>query len=263
MSFEGKTVWITGASSGIGEALAHAFDRRGARLILSARNEKKLQTVRAACGAAGDHLIEPLDLSRPETIGEKAARVLARVGQVDVLVNNGGVSQRSLVMDTSPEIERRIMEINFFGTVALRKCVLPAMLERKSGHIVVISSVVGKFGTPLRSTYAASKHALHGFMDALRAETWCDGLKITLICPGFIRTGISLNALTGDGTPHGSMDDGVLKGMAPDRCAEKILRALEKGKEEVIVGGWETLGVYLKRFLPGVFNAVIRRARVT
>jgi short-subunit dehydrogenase len=182
---------------------------------------------------------------------------------VDVLVNNGGVSQRSLVLDTSPEVDRRIMEINFFATIALTKCVLPTMLERKSGHIVVISSVVGKFGTPLRSTYAASKHALHGFMDALRAETWRAGLKITLVCPGFVRTAISLNALTGDGTPQGTMDDALLKGMAPDRCAEKILRALEKGREEVIVGGWETLGVYLKRFLPGVFSAVIRRAKVT
>ena len=155
------------------------------------------------------------------------------------------------------------METNFFGTIALTKAVLPSMLEKKSGHIVVISSVAGKLGTPLRSSYSASKHALHGFFDSLRAETWKQGIHVTIVCPGFIRTNISINALTANGTPQGTMDEAQKYGMTPQDCAEKIIRAREKNRAEVYIGGKEILGIYLKRFVPGIFDMIIKRAKVT
>jgi short-subunit dehydrogenase len=161
------------------------------------------------------------------------------------------------------DVVRRIMEVNFFGTVAVTQAVLPGMLTRGRGHIVVISSLVGKFGTPQRSVYAASKHALHGFFDSLRAEVHDRGLRVTIICPGFIRTDVSVNALTGDGSQHGTMDDVQAQGMTPAACASRIVRAVEQEKQEAYIGGREVLGVYAKRFVPRLFNRVIRRMKVT
>lgn len=263
MPWDGKIVWITGASSGIGRALAHVWADRGARLILSARNEGKLQEVRAGLPHPEAHLVLPLDLTDEATLGPAVQAALAWGGGVDVLVHNGGVSQRSLAKDTALAVDRLLLETNFFGAVALTKAILPSMLARQAGRFVVISSLVGKFGTPLRSGYSASKHALHGFFDSLRAETWRDGIRVTLVCPGFIRTAVTLNALTGDGTPQGTMDRAQERGMAPEACAERIVRAVEQGKDEVLVGGRERFAVYVKRFAPRLFNRVIRKARVT
>jgi short-subunit dehydrogenase len=155
------------------------------------------------------------------------------------------------------------METNFFGTVSLTRALLPSMLDRRSGRIAVISSVAGKFGTPLRSAYSASKHALHGFFESLRAEVYTQGITVTLVCPGFIRTNISINALTANGTPQGTMDSAQAGGMSPDACAAKIVAAVEKGRPEVYIGGKELLGIYLNRFVPGLFRRIIRKTRVT
>lgn len=263
MYFEGKVIWITGASSGIGEALAVALSKKGAKLILSARNGQKLEHVRSGCTSPEVHEVLPLDLAKADELAEKAKMAIAYYGRIDMLINNGGVSQRSLALDTSLEVDRSLMDVNYFGPVALTKAVLPGMIERKQGHIVVISSLTGKFGTPLRSGYAASKHALHGFFDALRAEIWKQRVFITLVCPGYIRTSISVNAMTGDGSAQGTMDKGQENGMLPEVCATKILKAMEDGKEEVLIGGMEKLGVYLKRFLPKAFSRMIRDASVT
>jgi dehydrogenase/reductase SDR family protein 7B len=263
MDHTDKVVWITGASAGIGEALAHEYSRRGARLVLSARGAARLEEVRSACADPGRHLVLPLDLSRPDSYGQACAEVIDRLGRVDILVNNGGVSQRALAADSGLEVDRRIMETNYFGTVGLTKALLPSMIERGSGHIVVVSSLVGKIGTPLRSSYAASKHALHGFFDSLRAETWRQGIRVTIVCPGFIHTNISVNALTGDGTPQGTMDRAQSKGMSASECATKIVRAVERNRAEVYIGGREVLGVYVKRFFPALFNRIIRKTRVT
>lgn len=262
MDFQDKTVWVTGASSGIGEALAYALAGRGARLILSARRAEKLRQVRGQCQNGQRHRVLPLDLADPATLQDAAEEALA-AGPVDVLVHNGGISQRALAKDTSLDVDRRIMEVNYFGAVALTKAVLPAMLERGQGRFVVVTSLVGKFGTPQRSAYAASKHALHGFFESLRAEVHAGGLRVTLACPGFVRTPLPVHALTGDGSPQGRMDRAQEEGLAPERCAQAILRAVEKEKDEVYVGGRETWGVYLKRFSPRLFSAAIRRARVT
>lgn len=262
MLFTDKTIWITGASSGIGEALAYTLSGCGARLILSARNAEKLEQVRSQCQNPTQHWVVPLDLSHTHELPTIARRVLGQVGHLDILINNGGISQRGLAKDTAVEVDRRIMEVNFFATVVLTKAVLPSMLKRNAGHIVVISSLMGKFGTPLRSTYAASKHALQGFMDCLRAEIWNKGIKVTVICPGFVKTDISLNALKPDGTRYGVMNKGVENGLPAEVCAKRIAQAIARGEEEVIIAGKEKWGLYLKQFLPSLYNAYIRRGKV-
>ena len=263
--FKHKRIWITGASSGIGESLANAFAECGAHLILSARNEQELNRVAAECAGAGaaSVIVQPLDLAQHDQIPLIAVQVLKRVGKLDILINNGGVSQRALARDTTLEVDKKIMNINFFGTVALTKAVLPSMLTHQLGHIVTITSLTGKFGSPLRSSYAASKHALHGFFDSLRAELGNTPIKITLVCPGFVHTNVSMNALTGEGAKLNKMDDATGKGMEPGILAQKILRAVENGKEEIWVGGKEVLAVYLKRFFPGYFSRLIKKAKVT
>jgi len=263
MQLQKKTVWVTGASSGIGAALAVELSRRGARVILSARNEERLREVRLSLEGDVEHMVVPLDLASGESIERAAATVKAQVGCVDVLVNNGGISQRSRATETDLSVVRRIMDVNYMGTVALTQAVLPGMMERGWGRIVVTSSLVGKFGSPLRSAYAASKHALHGYFDSLRAEIWGSGVGVTLICPGFIRTDVSLNALTGDGSAQCTMDNATSGGLPAARCAVGIARAIEKGKDEVIIAGKEGLAVYLKRFWPWLFNRLIRSADVT
>lgn len=264
MEREDKVVWITGASSGIGAALAVAYARRGARLVLSSRRREALEEVVRHNGLSPDRIaLVPLDLGEPETLAAKAVTGLAAFGRVDVLINNGGVSQRSLARETRLEVDRRLMTVNYLGTVGLTKAVLPAMIERGYGRIVTVTSVVGKFGTPYRSSYAASKHALHGFFDSLRAELRGTGVGVTVLCPGFVRTDVSLNALTGDGTPQGTMDDAQAAGMSPERCAERMITAIEAGRREVLIGGREILAVHLNRLLPGLFARVIARAKVT
>jgi len=264
--FKNRRVWITGASSGLGEALARALAAEGASLILSARNQPALERVAAQCREAGSRevIVHALDLADTNAIGASAAKLLEQVGKVDVLINNGGISQRDYALQTSLEVDEKLMRVNYLGTVALTKAVLPHMLLHELGHIVTISSVVGKFGSPLRSSYSASKHALHGFFDSLRAELGDSPVRITLICPGYIRTDISKNALTGDGTPQGTMDQATDKGMAPEVFARKALKAIKDGREEALIGGGkELLAVWMKRFFPGILSSILRKAKVT
>lgn len=264
MSFQDKVIWITGASSGIGEALAYALHKRGAKLILSSRRKEMLEKVKANCsGDTSDIHILPLDLADTNSLEEKAQHAIGMYGHIDYLFNNGGISQRSNALDTRLEVVRKVMEINFFGSVALTKSVLPFMIERQTGHIVVTSSVMGKFGTRLRSTYAASKHALHGYFDCLRQEVYDDNIHITLVCPGFVKTDVTKNALKGDGSKHDKMGRGQEQGMSPEVFAEKLLPKIARKKEEVYIGGKEILGVYLKRFAPSMLNKVLRKSEVT
>ncbi|MCX6951901.1 MAG: SDR family oxidoreductase [Verrucomicrobia bacterium] len=264
MRFSNQVVWITGASSGIGEALAQAFAREGARLVLSSRRVEELERVRRACVRPDEHLVVPLDLARSETFPAAVATVLAQRGHIDVLVNNGGVSQRALAKDATLEVERALMEVNYFGPVALTKAVLPSMLQRGAGHVVVISSVMGYVGTPGRSTYASSKHALHGWFDSLRAEVWKAGLKVTIACPGYVRTAVAINAVSADGQKQGaSAASKERAAIAPEKCAAAILRAVASGQEEVYVGGKEILGIYLKRYTPWLFSQIVRRMKFT
>lgn len=263
MHYKDKVIWITGASSGIGEHLAYAFAKQGAELILSARNEEELKRVQQNCDPSVRTLVLPMDVTDYGSLSGLAARVMNHFGRIDVLVNNAGLSQRSLVKDTDLSVDRKIMDVNFIGTVALTKAVLPYMLRQKSGQIVAISSVMGKIGTPRRSAYAASKHALHGFFDCLRAEVYEQNIKVTLICPGYVRTKVSINALTGDGSPNNEMADTTQQGLSPEAFAEKALRVIRRGREEAYIGGKEIMGIYLKRFLPGVLSRVVRGMKVS
>jgi dehydrogenase/reductase SDR family member 7B len=260
--FSDKVAWVTGASSGIGEALAPLLAARGAALVISARREDQLCRVQAACANAERHLVLPLDMSEGAAFGPALQLVLARFGRVDLLVHRAGISQRAYAAETQIDVDRRIMEVNYFGPVALTKQVLPSMLARRAGQIVVVSSLLGKFGAPNRSAYCASKHALVGFFDSLRAEVAGDGITVTMICPGFVRTNASLNALRGDGTPHGQMDALIQGGMASDECARQIVRAIEHRRREVYIGRKEKLGVFLNRLAPGLFARMIRRAKL-
>ncbi len=262
MHFKDKTVWITGASSGIGEALAYEFARQGARLVLSARNEEALKRVAAAC--EGETIVQPLDLSDYASLPGSVEKVLDRVSRVDLLINNGGISQRSPLRDTLFEVDKKLIEVNLLGTIALSKALLPHFLKRKAGHYVVITSVMGKFGAPMRSGYAASKHGLHGFFDTLRAECWRENVQVTLVTPGYVRTNISINALTADGSVQGTMDDTINRGIDPALLAKKIVRDVWKGKREVAYAApREMLALYLKRFFPGILARLVERAKTT
>lgn len=262
MGVEQQVVWITGASSGIGAALAEAFSRRGAHVVLSARRHEELEAVRRRCERPDDHFVLPLDMASADFV-QATADVLARFGRIDVLINNAGISQRSRVAETVIDVDRRIMEVNYFGVVALTKAVLPVMQRQKSGDIVVISSMVGLISTPLRSTYAASKHALHGFFEALRAEEHDNGIRILMVCPGAIATDVSLHALAGDGSEHGVMDALQQGGMSPAACAAQILRAMAQGRAQVVVAGRERLAVSLFKFAPSLYRRLVRRMKVT
>ncbi|EAQ95852.1 SDR family oxidoreductase [Congregibacter litoralis] len=262
--FNGKVVWITGASSGIGEALAERMAARGSHLVLSARNESELQRVATLCrnAGAGDVIVLPLDVSRYDTMEAAAQQVLAHFGKIDLLINNAGVSQRSLCVDTDFEVYRQMMDINVLGQIALTQAALPAMIARGEGHIAVTASVAGKVGAPLRTGYCAAKHAVMGFFDALRTEVASDGLQVTTITPGFIRTNVSKNALAGDGKPTGTTDDDIAGGMNVDDCADVIIDGFEKGEPEIAVGIGPEMGLLeLKRDNPvAAFQALEQMA---
>lgn len=253
--FKDQVVWITGASSGIGEALALAFAREGARLVLSARREAELERVARECekeGASGDNLmILPLDVTETDSLQGATENVLARFGRIDLLINNAGISQRSLCRETDLSVYQKLMDVDVMGQIALTKAALPHMLDRGQGHIAVTSSVAGKVGVRLRTGYCAAKHAVMGFFDALRAEVEDDGIQVTTIVPGFIATPVAENSLTGDGTPFGKADADNAGGMAPDKAAAVILAGLGKGKREIPVGeGKEMTALWLKRLSP-------------
>jgi len=261
--FKDKVVWITGASSGIGEALAYMLSEAGSKLVLSSNEPERLEEVRGKCTNKAVHMVIPFDLSEWDTLAPKAEEALGRFGHVDILVNNGGISHRSLAKDTTLEVDRRVMDIDYFGHVALTKAVLPSMLERKTGHIVVTTSLAGILQVPYRTAYCAAKHALHGFFDTLRVELWDDNIKVTLVCPAQVRTNISYQALAGDGNKYGKMDPLIEAGMTPEACAEAIIEAVVKGKHQILVGkGKPILGTYVKRLSPALFTRLVRKAQV-
>src|SRR5262249_54179375 len=258
VNFQNQRVWITGASSGIGEALARAFHAAGARLILSARREEELKRVQTACGGETQTRILPLDVTSAQELPEKTRQALAMFSGLDILVLNAGISQRSRTRETDESVYRLLMEVNFFAPEALARALLPSMLAQKSGHIVVISSVAGKFGVPMRSGYSAAKFALHGFFEALRAEEERNGIHVTMVCPGYIRTEISLSALRGDGRRHAKMDSELAQGIPAEECARQILRGVARGKKEIVVAApREKALVYMKRFLPDLLAKMI------
>lgn len=260
-----QTVWITGASAGIGEALAVRFAREGARLVLSARRESELERVAGRCHDAGlavdEVLVLPLDVTDWESLPGAVQAVLDTFGSIDLLINNAGVSQRSLCKDTDMAVYQKLMDVDVMGQIALTKAVLPHMLGRGSGHLAVTSSVAGKVGVPLRTGYCAAKHAVMGFFDALRTEVEGQGVHVSTITPGYIRTDISRNALAGDGSAFGEEDEEIAGGMEVNECAEVVFKGLKAKKREIPVGkGKEMAALWIKRVSP---EALFRIARAT
>ena len=264
MSFKDKVVWITGASSGIGEALSYEFARQEANLIISSNQSDGLEKVQNKCEELNVKCkVQVLDMMDIEKMQSITDDLVKEFGRIDVLVNNAGVSQRSLVQETPLAVDRKIMEIDYFGTIALTKAVLPYMITNGGGYIAVTSSISGKFGFPLRSAYAAAKHALHGFFETLRAEVYDHNIKVLIAFPGRIKTNISLNALTKDGKAHGKMDDGQNTGITVEKCARQYVKAMRKDKKEVLIGSTELLMVYIHKFFPGIFYKLARKIKPT
>lgn len=256
-SFKDKVVWVTGASSGIGLALVRQLNSEGAKIILSSRTRETLDSIMNELN--GDHLVLPLDLSDMSNVREYVETVMTKYGRIDFLVNNGGMSQRALAGETSIDVDRRMMEVNYFGNIILTKAVLPIMQAQNEGKILVVSSIAGKFGFFLRSAYSAAKHALHGFYESLALEVEKDNIQVTIACPGKINTNISINALNASGEKHGEMDHNQATGMSAEQCALEMLLAVKKEKREVLIGNKEIKAVYLKRFFPKLFYKIIRK----
>lgn len=261
--FENKVVWITGASSGIGEELAMQVASLGAKVVLSARNEDKLIALKAKLAEPERHLIKILDLEHSNNFPELVEEVVTELGSIDFLFNNGGLSQRSEVFETPLGVDRRIMEINYFGNIALAKAILPVFRKQQSGHFLIISSIAGKFGFFLRSAYSASKHALHGFYESLMLEEEKNGVNVTIACPGKINTNISVNALSSDGKTHGKMDHNQETGMSAKECARQLIVGVIKNKKEILIGNKEIKAVTLKRFFPKLFWKIIKKQPAT
>jgi len=256
-----KIIWLTGASSGIGEALAYELSLRGHKLILSARNKKQLISVKERCKNPECVAILPLDLADYGTVSNNVKTAVSIYGRIDILINNAGISQRSLIMDTDLEVYEKLINLNYLGTVALTKEVLPHFISERSGHFVTVTSLMGKFGSPYRSGYCAAKHALHGFFDVFRMEHEKDGIDVTLVCPGFVQTKVAINALIGDGSSQNRNDQATEQGMPPEIFARKMIRAIEKKKYEVYIGGKEIKGIYLKRFYPKLLHKIVLRSQ--
>lgn len=260
----GKTVWITGASSGIGEALVYEFVRRGADVIISSNDIRGLEKVKAACESnSGRVRCAPFDLSETSGIEEFVNGQMKDIISLDYLLNIGGISQRSTIEETPLWIDRKIFEINYFGTIALTKAVLPYMIRQKSGHIAATSSITGRFGFPLRSAYSASKQALHGFFETLFLENKKYYIRTSVIIPGRVRTNISFHALDQNGKEQGKMDEGLDSGISPQKAARIIIRGLLRNKHEILVGGSELSLLFIRRICPWIFFRIADKVKPT
>lgn len=257
-----KVVWITGASSGIGEALSYELNRKGYKLIISSRKLIDLQQVKARCPHGDNISVLPLDLMDRDKMSEKVMEAMSFYGSIDILINNAGISQRSLIMDTDLQVYQKLMDVNYMGTIALSKAILPYFVSQKKGHFVTVTSLMGKFGSPYRSGYCGAKHALHGFFDVLRMEHENENIKVTMVCPGFVNTNVAINALTADGTPQLDNDVATKNGLSPHVFAKKMVRAIEKEKFEVYIGRKEVMGIYMKRFFPKLLHRLVLRSNV-
>ncbi len=231
----GKTAWITGASSGIGEALAKAFVAGGGHAILSGRNVAELHRVATETGAPDRCLVLPFDTTDFSALTPEVEAALAFRGAVDVLVNNAGISQRSLAVDTAFEVYDRIIGVDLLAPIALTQALLPHLLQRGTGQLVMISSVAGKAGVPLRTAYCAAKHGLIGYADALRSEIAGQGVKVLVVAPGSVRTNVSRNALNADGSVRGVSDTAIDHGIDPDKVARLIWDAVAAGTREMVI----------------------------
>ncbi|XP_066496751.1 dehydrogenase/reductase SDR family member 7B isoform X2 [Tiliqua scincoides] len=258
-------VVITGATSGLGKECAKAFHAAGSKLVLCGRNGERLQDLLRELAAAPGHPKNVhthhtvvFDLSDTNAVVSAAGEILKCAGHVDVLINNAGISYRGTIVDTAVEVDRKVMDTNYFGPIALTKALLPSMIKRRQGHVVAISSVQGKIGIPFRSAYAASKHATQAFFDCLRAEVKQYNIDVTVVSPGYIQTNLSLNAITADGSQYGVMDKTTKEGKAAVEVAHVVLAAVGEKKKEVLTAGlMPSLAVYLRTLCPQLFFSLM------
>ncbi|XP_023674955.1 dehydrogenase/reductase SDR family member 7B isoform X1 [Paramormyrops kingsleyae] len=254
-------VVITGASSGLGKECARVFHAAGAKLILCGRNRNLLQELVEELGAVADSKhktytasIVTFDLSKVEEVAQAAEDILKCHGYVDVLINNAGISFRGNILNTHIDVHKEVMEINYFGPIALTQAILPSMVQRQRGQVVVISSIQGKISIPFRSAYAASKHATQAYFDCLRAELEQYGIKVSVLSPGYIRTSLSLNAVTGNGSKYGVLDRNTAEGRDPWEVAGAVLEATERRrKDAMMAGAIPCLAVYIRTLWPSLF----------
>ena len=246
---KGKTIWITGASSGIGLSLAKQLNALGVRVIASARRTDRLEQLKATCHNPANLWILALDITDQKSIDEAVSKVNT-IDKLDLVIHNAGIAQKGLVIENSMEIDRRIMETNYFGTVALTKAIMPKFLEQGYGWFTVVSSFAGVLGIPCRSAYAASKHALHGFFESLKAEHMNCTLDLSFVIPGFINTNITVKGLTANGQRYGKLEKSHRLGMSSDQCAEGIIKGLTKRKRRIVVGKVEVALLYIHRISP-------------
>lgn len=259
----GKVVWITGASSGLGKALAKECALQGADVILTARRYEELEKVRVTLLNPERHVSVCADITDESQVRHAYAQVLAAKGRIDWLINNAGLSQRALIQDTTMQTERAIMEVDYFSQVFLTKTVLPTFIAQKSGRIAFVSSVAGLLGTQYRASYSAAKAAIHMWANSLRAEVAQDGVEVSVIFPGFVKTNVSFNALNGEGKPQGHQDEAIENGLEPDLFAQTTVSALVAGEEYIVVGGAkEKLGVWVSRLSPSTLYKMIRKMKV-
>ncbi|MBA4300320.1 MAG: dehydrogenase [Cyclobacterium sp.] len=252
-----KRVWIIGASSGIGEGLVNILAENGARQLISARNNSKLAELKTNFPKA-EIVVLPVDVELLSELTTKVEEAWQFFGGLDYVFLNAGMSVRDLVTESKLEVERKIMDINFWGPVAITKALLKKRNAETALHLVLTSSLSGKYGVPKLAAYSASKHAMQGYFDSLRAETFATGLFIHVVIPGFIKTNITVTGLRGDGSRSGKMQNALAEGMESSDCAKGILKGLEKGKEEFAVGGAERFTLGLNRFFPGLMKKMIR-----
>ena len=260
MPSEKKVVWITGASSGIGEELAMQLAGPDVRLLLTARNGERLNAVAEACRVRGAEAnVLPADLAMASARDRVTATAIAAFGRIDVVVFSAGISQRSFAEATDPEVDRRIMELDYFAPTAITHALLSGFRKQGGGMVVAIGSVAGLMGFPLRSGYCAAKHALQGWFGALQVEHDIPGFHVVIVHPGRIRTGISERALTASGEAHGEMDPGQLGGMPVSECARRIIRAMDRKDHQVLIGGRERMLWWIWWFMPVIYRKLAKR----
>ncbi|MFV5492406.1 SDR family oxidoreductase [Acinetobacter sp. ASP199] len=262
-SLNNKVVWITGASSGLGKALAQECALQGAQVVLTARRMDELENVRLSLSNPDQHICIAADITDENQVRHAYEQVLSQKGRIDWLINNAGLSQRALISDTTMQTERAIMEVDYFSQVFLTKTVLPTFLAQKSGRIAFVSSVAGLLGTQYRASYSAAKGAIHMWANSLRAEVADQGIQVSVIFPGFVKTNVSFNALNGQGKPQAKQDEAIENGLEAEDFAKQTVKALQQSEEYIVIGGKkEKLGVVVSRISPKMLYKMIRKTKV-
>lgn len=260
--FSQQVVWVTGASSGIGEAMAKEFVRRGARVILTARRADRLEALAKELNQrAGNEAAKILaaDLSQLDSLSDLAKKALSLFGDIDVLFNNAGVSQRSYSLDTPFEIEKKMLELDLLSPIALTKAMLPHFVQKKSGRVIVTSSLMGEFELAGNCTYSCAKHGLNGYFYSLGFEMKPYGVDVQVLMPGFVKTEVSQSAITSSGKIHGKMDSTHQKAMTAEEFARKVFPKIEKGQTGIVIAGWEGVLLPVRRWFPSLYRKLVSR----